>query len=90
MIPEPTPAAVAAGVREALELGPEAGLAARERIRTEFPYEKRRDGLLARWSERSPASAPSSEAQPHRVTMPLPSCILGPEWSTHGPTLVRL
>ena len=46
-IAEPTPAAVAAGVREALELGPEAGLAARERIRTQFPYEKRRDGLLA-------------------------------------------
>jgi glycosyltransferase involved in cell wall biosynthesis len=46
-IPEPTPAAIAAGVREALELGPEAGLAARERVRTHFPYEKRRDGLLA-------------------------------------------
>jgi glycosyltransferase involved in cell wall biosynthesis len=45
-IAEPTVAAVAAGVREALELGPAAGLAARERIRTEFPYEKRRDGLL--------------------------------------------
>ena len=45
-IAEPTPAAVAAGVSEALALGPEAGLAARERIRTEFPYEKRRDGLL--------------------------------------------
>jgi glycosyltransferase involved in cell wall biosynthesis len=46
-IREPTPAAVAAGVRDALELGPDAGLAARERIRTEFPYEKRRDGLLS-------------------------------------------
>jgi len=46
-IGEPTAAAVAEGVREALALGPEASRAARERIRTEFPYEKRRDGLLA-------------------------------------------
>ena len=45
-IPDPTPSAVAAGVREALELGPAAGLEARERVRTLFPYEKRRDGLL--------------------------------------------
>ena len=45
-IGEATSAAVAAGVRRALELGPEAGRAARERIRTEFPYEMRRDGLL--------------------------------------------
>jgi glycosyltransferase involved in cell wall biosynthesis len=45
-IAEPTPQAVAAGIREALELGPAAGLEARERIRTLFPYENRRDGLL--------------------------------------------
>jgi len=38
--------AVAAGVAEALRLGPEAHVAARERVRTEFPYEKRRDGIL--------------------------------------------
>ena len=38
--------AVAAGVTEALALGPEAHVAARERIRSEFPYEKRRDGIL--------------------------------------------
>lgn len=38
--------AVAAGVSEALALGPEAHVAARERIRAEFPYEKRRDGIL--------------------------------------------
>ena len=38
--------AVAAGVREALALGSEAHIAARERIRTEFPYENRRDGIL--------------------------------------------
>ncbi len=45
-IAEPTPGAIATGVREALELGPAAGLEARARVRTEFPYEKRRDGLL--------------------------------------------
>jgi len=33
-------------VTEALALGPEAHVAARERIRAEFPYEKRRDGIL--------------------------------------------
>jgi len=38
--------AVAAGVAEALRLGPEAHVAARERVRTKFPYEKRRDGIL--------------------------------------------
>ena len=46
VIDEPTPQAVAEGVRQALELGPQAGVAARERVRTEFPYEKRRDGVL--------------------------------------------
>jgi glycosyltransferase involved in cell wall biosynthesis len=40
------PAAVAAGVRRALELGPQAGPRARERILTAFPMEKRRHGLL--------------------------------------------
>lgn len=45
-IAEPTAEAVAAGVREALALGREAGLAARRRIRERFPYELRRDGLL--------------------------------------------
>ncbi|MBN1529819.1 MAG: glycosyltransferase [Thermoleophilaceae bacterium] len=38
--------AVAAGVRRALELGPDAGARARERILTEFPMENRSDGLL--------------------------------------------
>ena len=47
VIPEATGAAVAAGIREALALGQSAGLAARERIRTEFTYERRRDGILA-------------------------------------------
>ena len=46
VIDEPTPAAVADGVRRAFELGRAAGLAARERVRTEFPYEMRRDGVL--------------------------------------------
>lgn len=46
VIDKPTPEAVAAGVRRALELGRAAGLAARERVRTHFPYEMRRDGIL--------------------------------------------
>ena len=40
------PAAVAAGVRRALELGPEAHRRARDRILTEFPIEIRRQGIL--------------------------------------------
>ncbi len=46
VIAEATPESIAAAVAEALALGPEAHVAARERIRTEFPYEKRRDGIL--------------------------------------------
>lgn len=46
VIEEPAPAAIAGAVSRALELGPEARIAARERIRTEFPYERRRDGIL--------------------------------------------
>ena len=46
VISEATADSVAAGVREALALGPDARVAARERIRTEFPYERRRDGIL--------------------------------------------
>ena len=38
--------AVAAGVRHALELGPEGGHRARERILSEFPMERRREGIL--------------------------------------------
>jgi glycosyltransferase involved in cell wall biosynthesis len=38
--------AVAAGVKRALELGPEAQGRARERILTEFPMERRREGIL--------------------------------------------
>jgi glycosyltransferase involved in cell wall biosynthesis len=40
-------AAVAAGVRRALDLGPEGGRRARERILSEFPMERRRKGVLA-------------------------------------------
>jgi glycosyltransferase involved in cell wall biosynthesis len=40
------PEDVAAGVRRALELGPEAARRARERILTAFPMERRRDGVL--------------------------------------------
>ena len=46
VIPEASAGAVAEGVRKALALGPEAGRAARERVRTRFTYERRRDGLL--------------------------------------------
>jgi glycosyltransferase involved in cell wall biosynthesis len=46
VIPEATAEAVAAGVTEALGLGPDGGRAARERIKTQFTYEARRDGIL--------------------------------------------
>jgi glycosyltransferase involved in cell wall biosynthesis len=46
MISSQRPEEVAEGVRRALELGPESGLHARERILSEFPMEHRRDGLL--------------------------------------------
>ncbi len=45
LISSQSPEAVAAGVREALALGPEAPGAARERILTEFPPEIRREGI---------------------------------------------
>ena len=47
VIGEASADAVSAGVREALSFGPEAGLAARERVLTEFTYARRRDGILA-------------------------------------------
>jgi glycosyltransferase involved in cell wall biosynthesis len=40
------PEEVAGGIRRALELGPDASRAARERILTSFPMESRRDGIL--------------------------------------------
>jgi glycosyltransferase involved in cell wall biosynthesis len=46
VISEATPEAIAGAVAEALALGPEARIAARERVRAEFPFEKRRDGIL--------------------------------------------
>jgi glycosyltransferase involved in cell wall biosynthesis len=46
LIESQRPAEVAAGVRRALELGPAAGAAARERILTAFPMERRREGIL--------------------------------------------
>jgi glycosyltransferase involved in cell wall biosynthesis len=46
VVVEPEPAAIATGVRRALELGPEARAAARERIATRFPLDVRREGLL--------------------------------------------
>jgi glycosyltransferase involved in cell wall biosynthesis len=46
LIESQEPAEVAAGIRRALELGPEAARRARERILTAFPMERRRDGIL--------------------------------------------
>jgi glycosyltransferase involved in cell wall biosynthesis len=46
LIESPSPEDVATGIRRALALGPDAGLAARERILTAFPMERRREGLL--------------------------------------------
>jgi glycosyltransferase involved in cell wall biosynthesis len=46
LIESQRPADVAAGVRRALELGPDAGRRARERILTSFPMERRRKGIL--------------------------------------------
>jgi glycosyltransferase involved in cell wall biosynthesis len=46
LIESQEPAEVAAAVRRALELGPDAARRARERILTEFPMERRREGIL--------------------------------------------
>jgi glycosyltransferase involved in cell wall biosynthesis len=46
LIDSQRPEEVAAGVRRALELGPDAGRRARERILSKFPLERRRTGLL--------------------------------------------
>jgi glycosyltransferase involved in cell wall biosynthesis len=46
LIDSPEPAAVADGVRRALELGPDAAARARERILRSFPMVRRRGGIL--------------------------------------------
>ncbi len=46
LIDSQDPAEVADGVRRALELGPDAPARARERILTQFPMERRREGIL--------------------------------------------
>jgi glycosyltransferase involved in cell wall biosynthesis len=46
LLPSPEPGEVAAGVRRALELGPDAQRRARERILSEFPVERRRERIL--------------------------------------------
>jgi glycosyltransferase involved in cell wall biosynthesis len=46
-IPAATPDDIAAGVRKALELGPEEGARARARVLEHFTYEARRDGISA-------------------------------------------
>jgi glycosyltransferase involved in cell wall biosynthesis len=45
VIAAPDPDSVADGVRQALELAPDAGERARRRILEQFPYEARRDGI---------------------------------------------
>jgi glycosyltransferase involved in cell wall biosynthesis len=47
LIESQEPDEVAGGVRRALELGPDAAHRARERIVTEFPMDRRREGILA-------------------------------------------
>jgi glycosyltransferase involved in cell wall biosynthesis len=46
LIESQRPSDVAAGIRRALELGPDAGRRARERILENFPLERRREGIL--------------------------------------------
>jgi glycosyltransferase involved in cell wall biosynthesis len=46
-IPAATPDDIAAGVRKALEMGPEEGARARARVLEHFTYEARRDGICA-------------------------------------------
>ena len=46
LIESQDPRRVAAGIRAALELGPPASAAARERILTAFPMDRRREGIL--------------------------------------------
>ena len=46
LIASQRPADVADGVRRALELGPGASAAARQRILTAFPMDRRREGIL--------------------------------------------
>jgi glycosyltransferase involved in cell wall biosynthesis len=57
VVVEAEPSAIAAGVRQALELGLEQRAAARERIVTRFPLQVRRDGLLALVDELSGSRA---------------------------------
>jgi glycosyltransferase involved in cell wall biosynthesis len=46
LIESQEPAAVAGGIRQALDMGPGAAAAARDRILTAFPMESRREGIL--------------------------------------------
>ena len=55
LISSQEPEAVAAGVREALSLGPEAHAAARRRVLEEFPLRIRREGILGVVREALPA-----------------------------------
>jgi glycosyltransferase involved in cell wall biosynthesis len=72
LITSQEPAAVADGIRRALEGGPEASRLARERILHEFPLEKRREGLLRvveeafRRRTRGYSSPPEATPDPRR------------------------
>jgi glycosyltransferase involved in cell wall biosynthesis len=62
LIDSQAPEAVAAGVRRALELGPEAGARARERILSAFPIERRRERILGVVAEALDGAGPGARA----------------------------
>jgi glycosyltransferase involved in cell wall biosynthesis len=63
LIESQRPADVAAGVRRALALGPDAPRRARERVLTAFPMEKRRQGILEVVDEALGGGAQAGSAQ---------------------------
>jgi glycosyltransferase involved in cell wall biosynthesis len=63
LIESQRPAEVAAGVRRALELGPDAGRRARERVLSSFPMERRREGIQRVVEEALRGRPPSQSSQ---------------------------
>jgi hypothetical protein len=63
LIESQRPADVAAGVRRALELGPDAGRRARERVLSSFPMEHRREGIQRVVEEALRRRPPSQSSQ---------------------------
>jgi hypothetical protein len=63
LIESQRPADVAAGVRRALALGPDAARRARERVLTTFPMERRRQGILEIVDEALGGGAQAGSAQ---------------------------